>query len=154
MISCGALTNLRLIVADHHRYITRGTQFANLTSVGNAFPGLRFYSDDLNDYSDITVGNAFVDSQGLQLINRVRYDTPVWNGLQLGGNLGEDQFASGSIRYSEELGDFSLSSALTYQNDGFSGSCLVLSGLPTEYHRVMQVVTVMSPPIPRPNTPV
>ncbi|MDJ0866075.1 MAG: hypothetical protein QNK03_08205 [Myxococcota bacterium] len=97
--------------------VADGMIVANLLSLGSTAPGLLFYSDDLDAYSSITVGDAFLDLEGLARINRVRYDAPVWNGLQLSGTVGEDQYADATLRYRDELGDFSLLAVTSYQND-------------------------------------
>ncbi|MEM7024293.1 MAG: hypothetical protein AAF637_17155 [Pseudomonadota bacterium] len=94
-----------------------GTQFGNLASVGNAFPGLLFYSKDLDGFSDISVGDAFVDVEGLSLINRVRYDTPYWHGLQLSGTYGENQYWDGTLRYANDIGDFNINAATSFINN-------------------------------------
>jgi len=95
-----------------------GTLYANLPSVGNTASGLLFYDNDANDYVEgLSVGDAFLDLEALSLINRVRYDSPVWNGLRLSGTLGQDQFRDVTLRSKGTMGDFDVTSAASYQND-------------------------------------
>ncbi len=94
-----------------------GTQAGNLLSVGNTAGGLLFYSDDLDDYSPITVSDAFLDLEGLQRVNRVRYDSPKWNGFRLGGTLGENQYKDVALRYASALGDFDVTAITSYQDN-------------------------------------
>ncbi len=94
-----------------------GTYYANLLSVGNSAGGLLFYSGDTNTYTNFSVGSAFLDQESLSLINRVRYDSPSWNGIQLSGTTGEDQYTDGAVRFKQSLAGFDLSSIVTYQDN-------------------------------------
>ncbi|MEA2079415.1 MAG: hypothetical protein U9P00_06075, partial [Pseudomonadota bacterium] len=99
-----------------------GQAFGNFNATGQAFPGLLFYSKNLNDYTNITVGEAFLDIQQASLITRVRYDTPVWKGLQLSGHYGENQLRGGRLLYNvNDLGDFDLTAAAAFQNKASGG---------------------------------
>jgi hypothetical protein len=93
-----------------------GTQFGNLLSVGNTAGGLFFYDDDLNDYSETRVATAFIDGEELALINRIRYDSPRWAGLQLSGTVGQNDFRDVTLRFSGDAAGFVWSSGTSYQN--------------------------------------
>lgn len=100
-----------------------GQAFGNFNATGQAFPGLLFYSKDLNDYTDIIVGEAFLDLQQAALINRIRYDTPVWKGLQLSGHYGENQLRGGRLLYNgNDLGNFDVTAAAAFQNKANGGA--------------------------------
>ena len=76
----GAASSLVIIELDQS-----GTQYANLLSVGNTAGGLLFYDKRTRKLTDIQVNSAFFDLEALSLINRVRYDSPSWNGFRLSG---------------------------------------------------------------------
>ncbi len=93
-----------------------GTWYGNLLSVGNTAGGLLFYDSNVNDYSMLRVGDAFLDQEELSLINRVRYDSPRFRGLQLSGTVGEDNFRDVTLRYSGEGKGFEWMSGASYQD--------------------------------------
>ncbi|HIG00926.1 MAG TPA: hypothetical protein EYQ66_06420 [Myxococcales bacterium] len=93
-----------------------GMQFGNLLSVGNTAGGLLFYDNASNDYSDTRIANAFIDGEELALINRIRYDSPRWAGLQLSGTIGQDDFRDVTLRFSGDAEGFVWSSGTSYQN--------------------------------------
>jgi hypothetical protein len=93
-----------------------GMQSGNLLSVGNTAAGLRFYDDTQHDYSKTRVGHAFIDGEELALINRIRYDSPRWAGLQLSGTVGQDDFRDVTLRFSGDAAGFVWSSGTSYQN--------------------------------------
>ena len=67
------------------------------------------------------MNSAFFDLEGLSFINRVRYDTPLWNGFRLSGTLGAAQYGDVTLRYFGEWGDFAITSTASYQNNSFGG---------------------------------
>jgi hypothetical protein len=83
-----------------------GTYADNLLSVGNTAGGLQFFDKDTDSLSGISVGEVFVDIEGINLINRARYDSPVWNGLQVSADAGENQFSDIALRWNRDIGDF------------------------------------------------
>jgi hypothetical protein len=93
-----------------------GMQFGNLLSVGNTAGGLFFYDDAADAYSETRVANAFIDGEELALINRIRYDSPRWAGLQLSGTVGQDDFRDVTLRFSGDAAGFVWSSGTSYQN--------------------------------------
>ncbi len=92
-----------------------GTQIATLLSPGNLFGGLLFYSEEIDDYTDINVSDVFVDLENLSIVNRLRYDSPVFHGFQLSGSQGADQRGDVALRWKKTLGDFQFSGAGSYQ---------------------------------------
>jgi hypothetical protein len=93
-----------------------GTQVASLMSVGNTAGGLLFYDSEANAYSNLSVGDSFLDLEELSSINRVRYDSPRLLGFQASGTVGEDYFRDATLRYRSQLGGFRLFAAASYQN--------------------------------------
>ena len=96
-----------------------GTQVVSLLSPGNLFGGLLFYSNDINDYTNIRVSDVFVDLENLSIVNRVRYDSPHFYGFQLSGSTGSNQRHDATLRYKNDIGDFKFSGASAYQRNSF-----------------------------------
>ena len=94
-----------------------GTQPVSLLSVGNLFGGLLFWNRDDNEFTDIPVAGVFFDAEQLSLVNRVRYDSPQFYGLQLSGSWGSDQRSDVTLRWKDEIGDFQFSGASSYQRN-------------------------------------
>ncbi len=80
--------------------------------------------------TDVTVGGAFSNLDGLSRDDRVRYDTPTWNGFQ----LSTSHIAGGAWdvadRFSGKLLDSKLEAAIAYWSrsgsDGINGSVSAL----------------------------
>lgn len=98
-----------------------GMLFYNLPSTGGAFGGMKFVNQDTGELSDITVLQAFLDIEAINLISRVRYDLPAWNGFRLGVNVGEGHYAAGSLRWKGSAGDFDITAVTTYQDNPQGG---------------------------------
>ncbi|MDX1707072.1 MAG: porin [Desulfobacterales bacterium] len=98
-----------------------GTQVVSLLSPGNLFGGLLFYSNDINNYTNIRVSDVFVDLENLSIVNRVRYDSPHFYGFQLSGSTGSNQRHDATLRYKNDIGDFRFSGASAYQRNSFGG---------------------------------
>ena len=98
-----------------------GTQVVSLLSPGNLFGGLLFYSNDINDYTNIRVSDVFVDIENLSIVNRVRYDSPQFFGFQISGSSGSDQRGDVALRWKKDISDFKFSGASSYQVNSFGG---------------------------------
>ena len=98
-----------------------GTQTVSLLSVGNLFGGLQFWNRDANEFSGIPIAGVFFDAEQLSLVNRVRYDSPQFYGLQLSGSWGSDQRSDVTLRWKDEIGDFQFSGASAYQRNSGLG---------------------------------
>ena len=98
-----------------------GTQPASLLSVGNLAGGLLFYSNDLNDYTNVSVSDVFVDIEQASLVNRLRYDSPRYHGFQISGSAGANQRSDVTLRWKQAIGDFQFSSASSYQRNSLGG---------------------------------
>lgn len=93
----------------------------NMMSFGGAFGGLRFVNRETRELSEISVLQAFLDLEAINLISRVRYDTPAWNGFRLGGNIGEGNFGGLSLRWQGTAGDFDITAISTAQKNPQGG---------------------------------
>ena len=100
-----------------------GIQHATLLSVGGQAGGLLFFNKRGNELSPLSVGSVFLDIEGLSLINRARYDSPLWKGFRLSGTVGADQYRDLTLRYAADWRDVHLFSVASYQrnpNGGFT----------------------------------
>jgi hypothetical protein len=98
-----------------------GTFSSNLLSVGNTVGGLQFVDKDTGRLSGIPVALAFLDIESINLINRVRYDSPTWYGFQLSGDVGESDFADVALRWNRQIGDFDITGVSSGQNNPQGG---------------------------------
>ena len=112
-----------------------GTQIATLLSPGNLFGGLLFYSEEIDDYTDINVFDVFVDLENLSIVNRVRYDSPIFYGFQLSGSQGADQRGDVTLRWNDRIGDLQFSGASSYQVNSRQGSDWRLDGVLSMLHQ-------------------
>jgi hypothetical protein len=97
------------------------TFVAGATNSTDGFGSFRF-RDGNGDLTDITIGqvnNAFNGARRF----RIRYDTPIYNGVMLSASYGQNVLTEGddndysdvAIRWTGDLGDFAVRSALGYQ---------------------------------------
>ncbi len=112
----GVASSLTLFELDQS-----GMQYASLLSVGNSAGGLLFYDKRTRALTDIQVNSVFLDIEGATFINRVRYDSPLWNGFRLSGTLGSGKYGDVTLRYFGEWGDFAVVSTASYQGNSFGG---------------------------------
>lgn len=115
-----------------------GTTVIAYSSLSDTAGG-RFFRHDDGLLSDVNVGSAFTNLDGLGRKLRIRYDTPTWNGFGLKASYGQDYLADldddlydVAATYSGEFSDFEVAAAVGYAwNDGtgidlFSGSLSAL----------------------------
>ncbi len=98
-----------------------GTQFASLLPVGMLAPGMLFVDGSTNEYSEITVGTYFIDVERLLIIDRLRWDSPRFAGLQLSGSVAADSRWDTALRARYKPGGFTVVGGATYQNEPFDG---------------------------------
>ena len=116
-----------------------GTKVVGFSDVGNLAGGQLFVFKDTSDLSDVTVGDAFPNYDGLGRKLRFRYDTPALAGFRLSGSYGTKVISRSTginawdvaLRYAGEFGAFRVASAAAYSNkrDGvgrYNGSVSVL----------------------------
>jgi hypothetical protein len=102
-----------------------GTTVIAYSSVSDTSGGHFFRLGD-GTLSDITVGGAFNNFDGLSRKVRIRYDTPSFAGFQLKASYGQDALNDDDASlydvagaYSGTLGDFELAGSVAYSwNDG------------------------------------
>jgi hypothetical protein len=66
-------------------------------SVADIAGGLLFRTKSGDTLTDISIGDAFKDLDGLSRKSRLRYDTPTFHGFKLAGSLVSDQRYDGSL---------------------------------------------------------
>lgn len=107
-----------------------GTTVIGYSSTGDMAGGLLFRTKDGGDFSDIKVGNAFKNLDGLGRQNRLRYDTPMFSGFtaavsvsQPNGDREDENAAKGKTtdnrwdvagRYARQFGSVKMGAALAF----------------------------------------
>jgi hypothetical protein len=94
-----------------------GTDVAIYSYAPDSWGGLQF-ADALKPFrraGDPSVSQVFDDFDGPR-DDRLRYDTPSFNGLTLGGTVGQGYFWDVGARYSAQINGVKLASGLSYQN--------------------------------------
>jgi predicted porin len=77
--------------------------------------GIKWYDDDADQRSDVSVGDVFDNMDGLSRRNRLRYDSPKLWGFQIGGSVLSDG-GDVTLRYAAKLGGFKLAAGAAYAN--------------------------------------
>ena len=118
-----------------------GTSIIAYSAISDTAGGyfFRFAGDGL---SDVTVGNAFSNLDGLGRKLRVRYDTPTFHGFGLRTSYGEDAFGGSdaplydiAATYGGEFDQFDLDAAIGFsRNDGTDTD--ILSGSISGLHKL------------------
>jgi hypothetical protein len=109
-----------------------GTYTAGYASVADIAGGQLYRLSD-GSLSGIRVGDTFRDFDGLSRKFRVRYDSPDFNGLVLGVSAGRHlvpETTGGTVwdvaaKYTRNLGDTKIASAIAYSDPGGAGRGLV-----------------------------
>lgn len=109
-----------------------GTSVIGYSAVNDLAGGLIFVRGGLPQaiVTDPTVGGTFSNLDGLSRDDRVRYDTPKWNGFQLSGSAIANGRWDVAGRFAGKVWDAKIAAALAYWSrpgrEGISGS---ISGL-------------------------
>lgn len=98
-----------------------GTQFASLLPVGMLAPGLKFADRTTEELSDIRVRDHFVDVERLLLVDRLRYDSPRYSGVQISGSIAQDERWDIALRTRHSPGNWTVHGAASYQDEPFVG---------------------------------
>ncbi|WP_157772199.1 porin [Zobellella denitrificans] len=92
-----------------------GTALAGYSSTGDIAGGIRFRDGDGN-LLESTVGDTFINLDGLGRRDRLRYDTPSFAGLTWSVGTVENDAWDTALKYSAEYDFFTLATALAYSN--------------------------------------
>ncbi|MDX6752034.1 hypothetical protein SH611_19680 [Geminicoccaceae bacterium 1502E] len=110
-----------------------GTTVIGYSSVADVAGGLRFFDDDADELSDVSVGDVFSNFDGLSRRDRIRYDTPSLGGFKLSADLVSDQRWSSGLRWSGDFGSFKAAAAAGYSDPG-DDSDYIVDGSATVLH--------------------
>lgn len=97
------------------------TQFAALLPVGMLAPGLKFVDRGTGELSVIRVRDHFVDVERLLLVDRFRYDSPRFGGLQLSGTLAADSRWDVALRTRHRPAAWTIVGGASFQDEPFDG---------------------------------
>jgi len=79
-----------------------GTDVVQYASIADIVGGLKFRQSGNDQLTDVTVGGAFKDFDGLSRKSRLRYDTPRFHGFSLAGAVISDQRWDASLWWAAE----------------------------------------------------
>ena len=99
-----------------------GTSVIGYSSVGSLADGMKFFDQNTNALSNVTVGSVFSNMDGLSRRDRVRYDTPTFAGFTVSGSVTEREQQDISLRYSGKFPRLKLAAAAAYANTDASSS--------------------------------
>lgn len=104
-----------------------GTTVVAYSGITDPAGGILFYDKDAAALSTTKIGNAFSNFDGLSRQDRIRYDTPNFNGITLSASVGDGDISFGSdkadgdseiwdvaARYAGQFGDVKVSAAAAY----------------------------------------
>ncbi len=95
-----------------------GTTVAGYSDLNAVAGGMFFYDDDADDLSGTKPKDVFSNFDGLSRDDRIRYDTPEWNGLSLATSAISGSGGDVALRYSYKNDQFKLAAAAAYSNPG------------------------------------
>ncbi|MFH2061337.1 MAG: porin [Pseudomonadota bacterium] len=128
-----------------------GTNVVGYSSVADMAAGQLFYDNNTKVLSSTNIGSAFSDMDGLSRDERIRYDTPSFNGFSAATSYIADGGGDVAFRYDTKLGRFKVGAAVAYADPAStstktdyqisssfsalhdSGISLILSGGQREY---------------------
>jgi type II secretory pathway pseudopilin PulG len=95
-----------------------GTTVAGYSDLNAVAGGMFFYDDNSKDLSGTKPKDVFSNFDGLSRDDRIRYDTPEWNGLSLATSAISGGGGDVALRYSYKNDQFKLAAATAYSNPG------------------------------------
>jgi predicted porin len=99
-----------------------GTSVIGYSGVGDLAGGMKFFDQNTNALSNVTIGGVFSNMDGLSRRDRVRYDTPPFAGFTVSGSVTERDQQDIVLRYSGKFPWFKLAGAAAYANTDASSS--------------------------------
>ncbi|BBO68454.1 hypothetical protein DSCA_23840 [Desulfosarcina alkanivorans] len=95
-----------------------GTSVVGYSSIGDMAGGQLFYDSDNNALSVINIGSVFSNMDGLGRDERIRYDSPSFNGFVGSTSYIADGGGDFAVRYTAQVDAFKLAAAAAYANPG------------------------------------
>ncbi len=106
-----------------------GTSVVGYSSVSDLGGGL-LLRNGAGTLTTSTIGSFFSNLDGNSRIERIRYDTPTYNGFSAAFSLGQDDQEDVALFYDADYGDFKVSAAISYNTtnarDRLNGSVSAL----------------------------
>jgi len=115
-----------------------GTAVAGYSSISDVAGGFAFVTSSTGARSSATIGGSSDNLDGLGTVDRIRSDSPVFNGFQLSTSLLDGGAVDAALRYSGEISGIAVEAAAGWYNgssnasnddaftDGVSGSISAL----------------------------
>lgn len=100
------------------------TGVVGYSSIGDMAGGQLFYDSSASDLSDTTIGNVFSNMDGLGRDERIRYDSPSFNGFVGSTSYIADGGGDFAVRYTAQMDAFKLAAAAAYANPGSTSSTI------------------------------
>jgi len=95
-----------------------GTGVVGYSSIGDMAGGQRFYDSSTGGLSTTSIGNVFNNMDGLGRDERIRYDSPSFNGFIGSTSYVADGGGDFAVRYSARVDDFKLAAGAAYATPG------------------------------------
>lgn len=95
------------------------TQNASMLSSGMLFGGMKFVDKEADSLTNYRVRDYFFDLERLLLVDRLRYDSPVYKGFKISGSVAADKRRDAALRMNQKTEDFQVVGALTYHRKPF-----------------------------------
>jgi len=95
-----------------------GTNVAALSTIEYTTGGQLFYDSRTNSISSVRIKDVYTSMDGLSRRDRIRYDTPVFYGLSLGGSWISGDAGDLALLYSRQFSGFKLAGAVAYASPG------------------------------------
>ncbi|MBU1344639.1 MAG: porin [Proteobacteria bacterium] len=93
-----------------------GTSVVGYSGVADMAYGQLFYDNNTKALSTAKIGNAFSNMDGLSRDERIRYDTPAFNGFSAAASYIADGGGDVALRYDTKLDQFKVGAAVAYAN--------------------------------------
>lgn len=90
-----------------------GTSVVAYSGIADLAGGVLF-RDGTGALTNVNIGSAFSNLDGLSRQDRVRYDTPSFGGVTLSGSVGSNGIYDLAARYNSALGGFKVGAAIAY----------------------------------------
>lgn len=98
-----------------------GTSVIGYASVGDLAGGTQFRDDDSGELSGIAIGDVFSNLDGLSRDDRIRYDTPSFNGFSAATSFIQNGRWDVAGRYAATLGSVKTAAAIGYSDPDRGG---------------------------------
>ena len=115
-----------------------GTSVIGYSFISGVAGGQLFFDKKTKSLSDTRIRNVFQNMDGLARQDRIRYDSPIYNGFQGSGSINNDDGGDLVLRYSGKFGDTRVAAAGAWASPGdqipnvdnqYNGSASVLFGM-------------------------